>query len=167
MLATSRHLVLSLSTHSSLFYNWVHMQGFDKSTDKLVVLVLVPVVERKGMEVGTALDIQVAQEEVVAEWGVEVGVAEVGVVEEGVVEVVVEEEVEVVEVEVGEEVVVQDKGYIEVVVEEGVGKEMDKVELEAKGSIQILAVELQQVLAKQMDQHNTEVYMQEHIKHCT
>ena len=167
MLATSRHLVLSLSTHSSLFYNWVHMQGFDKSTDKLVVLVLVPVVERKGMEVGTALDIQVVQEEVVVEWGVEVGVAEVGVVEEGVVEVVVEEEVEVVEVEVGEEVVVQDKGYIEVVVEEGVGKEMDKVELEAKGSIQILAVELQQVLAKEMDQHNTEVYMQEHIKHCT
>lgn len=164
MLATSRHLVLSLSTHSSLFYNWVHMQGFDKSTDKLVVLVLVPVVERKGMEVGTALDIQVVQEEVVVEWVVEVGVVEV------VVEVVVEEEVEVVEVvevEVGEEVLVQDKGYIEVVVEEGVGKEMDKVELEAKGSIQILAVELQQVLAKQMDQHNTEVYMQEHIKHCT
>ena len=161
MLATSRHLVLSLSTHSSLFYNWVHMQGFDKSTDKLVVLVLVPVVERKGMEVSTALDIQVVQEEVVVEWVVEVGVVEV------VVEVVVEEEVEVVEVEVGEEVLVQDKGYIEVVVEEGVGKEMDKVELEAKGSIQILAVELQQVLAKQMDQHNTEVYMQEHIKHCT
>ena len=164
MLATSRHLVLSLSTHSSLFYKWVHMQGFDKSTDKLVVLVLVPVVERKGMEVGTALDIQVVQEEVVVEWVVEVGVVEV------VVEVVVEEEVEVVEVvevEVGEEVLVQDKGYIEVVVEEGVGKEMDKVELEAKGSIQILAVELQQVLAKQMDQHNTEVYMQEHIKHCT
>ena len=164
MLATSRHLVLSLSTHSSLFYNWVHMQGFDKSTDKLVVLVLVPVVERKGMEVGTALDIQVVQEEVVVEWVVEVGVVEV------VVEVVVEEEVEVVEVvevEGGEEVLVQDKGYIEVVVEEGVGKEMDKVELEAKGSIQILAVELQQVLAKQMDQHNTEVYMQEHIKHCT
>ena len=164
MLATSRHLVLSLSTHSSLFYNWVHMQGFDKSTDKLVVLVLVPVVERKGMEVGTALDIQGVQEEVVVEWVVEVGVVEV------VVEVVVEEEVEVVEVvevEVGEEVLVQDKGYIEVVVEEGVGKEMDKVELEAKGSIQILAVELQQVLAKQMDQHNTEVYMQEHIKHCT
>ena len=164
MLATSRHLVLSLSTHSSLFYNWVHMQGFDKSTDKLVVLVLVPVVERKGMEVGTALDIQVVQEEVVVEWVVEVGVVEV------VVEVVVEEEVEVVEVvevEVGEEVLVQDKGYNEVVVEEGVGKEMDKVELEAKGSIQILAVELQQVLAKQMDQHNTEVYMQEHIKHCT
>ena len=164
MLATSRHLVLSLSTHSSLFYNWVHMQGFDKSTDKLVVLVLVPVVERKGMEVGTALDIQVVQEEVVVEWVVEVGVVEV------VVEVVVEEEVEVVEVvevEVGEEVLVQDKGYIEVVVEEGVGKEMDKVELEANGSIQILAVELQQVLAKQMDQHNTEVYMQEHIKHCT
>ena len=164
MLATSRHLVLSLSTHSSLFYNWVHMQGFDKSTDKLVVLVLVPVVERKGMEVGTALDIQVVQEEVVVEWVVEVGVVEV-VVEEEVEEEV--EVVEVVEVEVGEEVLVQDKGYIEVVVEEGVGKEMDKVELEAKGSIQILAVELQQVLAKQMDQHNTEVYMQEHIKHCT
>ena len=125
MLATFRHLVLSLSTHNSLFYNWVHMQEFDKSTDKLVVLVLVPVVEHKGMEVGTALDIQMVQEEVVVEWGVEVGV----------VEEVVEEEVEVVEVEVGEEVVVQDKGYIEVVVEEGVGKEMDKVELEAKGSI--------------------------------
>ena len=129
MLATFRHLVLSLSTHNSLFYNWVHMQEFDKSTDKLVVLVLVPVVEHKGMEVGTALDIQMVQEEVVVEWGVEVGVVEV------VVEEVVEEEVEVVEVEVGEEVVVQDKGYIEVVVEEGVGKEMDKVELEAKGSI--------------------------------
>ena len=123
MLATFRHLVLSLSTHNSLFYNWVHMQEFDKSTDKLVVLVLVPVVEHKGMEVGTALDIQMVQEEVVVEWGVEVGVVEVVV--EGVVE----------EVEVGEEVVVQDKGYIEVVVEEGVGKEMDKVELEAKGSI--------------------------------
>ena len=78
MLATSRHLVLSLSTHSSLFYNWVHMQGFDKSTDKLVVLVLVPVVERKGMEVGTALDIQVVQEEVGVEWGVEGGGGEGG-----------------------------------------------------------------------------------------
>ena len=70
-------------------------------------------------------------------------------------------------VAVGGGVLVQEKGYMEVVGEEGVGKEMDKVELEAKGSIQILAVELQQVLAKQMDQHNTEVYMQEHIKHCT